>query len=410
MSEKPALIIGPESRFFRTDLMLESRLAKISRPPDGFRIDLVPVRTELLALAHQAQSEGRSVYLAEDLPDDLVEAAANHFGLEIIPKDEAAHDRLNARFGAGQWQLAPATPPTAPGFKTLLKPMRPHQWVKNILLFLPIVAAHAFSWDKLGLALLGFIAFSAAASSIYIVNDLLDLEADRLHATKKNRPFASGLVPLQTGLWEFVLLVGVALGISAVLGLTFAIVIVIYMVTSLLYSFRLKRMRWLDIGILAALYTLRVIGGAAASQVDTTIALLLFIFPVFLSLGAVKRLTEVTLATTDARLPGRGYARKDRGELLYVAVGAVIAALLAYFFYTIGSHAERRYPDQPLLQLAILPIAWWMIRMVRLGYLGQMDHDPIVFALRDRRGLGLIMIALSLMFWAAGLWQKWFGF
>jgi 4-hydroxybenzoate polyprenyltransferase len=410
MSDKPALIIGPDSDFFRTDPALELRLAKVSPPPDGFRVDLLPIRPDLLALAHQAQSQGRAVYLAADLPADMIAPAADHFGMEIIPKDESSESRFNLRFGPGNWELAKAPALARPGLRALLKPMRPHQWVKNILLFLPILAAHAFTWEALSLALLGFVAFSAAASSIYIVNDLLDLEADRLHATKKNRPFASGLVPLQTGLWEFAGLALMALGIAAFLGPVFAVVIVIYMVTSLLYSFRLKRMRWLDIGILAALYTLRVIGGAAAAQVDTTIALLLFVFPVFLSLGAVKRLTEVTLATSDARLPGRGYARKDRTELLYVAIGAVIAALLAYFFYTISAHAERRYPDQSLLQLALLPIAWWMIRMVRLGYHGQMDHDPIVFALRDRRGLGLIMFALSLMFWAAGLWQKWFGF
>jgi 4-hydroxybenzoate polyprenyltransferase len=179
-------------------------------------------------------------------------------------------------------------------------------------------------------------------------------------------------------------------------------------VTSLLYSFRLKRMRWLDIAILAALYTVRVIGGAAAAQVETTIYLLIFIYPVFLSLGAVKRLTEVTLAPDDGRLPGRGYARPDRQALLIFACGAVIAALVAFFAYTLTDHAHGRYPDRTILQLASLPIAWWMIRMVRLGYLGQQDHDPIVFALRDRRGLGLIMITLGLMFWAAGLWQAWF--
>jgi len=137
--------------------------------------------------------------------------------------------------------------------------------------------------------------------------------------------------------------------------------------------------------------------------------LIAFIFPTFLALGAVKRLTELTLATTDDRLPGRGYARPDRKALLRFAQLGVMAALLAFFLYSFSAQAVVLYPTQWLLWLALLPIAWWQIRMVRLGYRGKQDYDPILFAMKDKRGIGLLLITLSIMFYAAGLWQDWFG-
>ena len=137
--------------------------------------------------------------------------------------------------------------------------------------------------------------------------------------------------------------------------------------------------------------------------------MLIFIFPVFISLGCVKRLTELTLATSDARLPGRGYGRGDRGDLLNVAGLGTAGALLIFFLYTLSDQARALYPSQWILWVAMIPIAVWLIRMVRLGYFGKQDYDPIVFAMRDKRGIGLLLLTLSLMFYAAGLWQSWFG-
>jgi len=259
------------------------------------------------------------------------------------------------------------------------------------------------------MVLLGMAAFSAAASTIYIVNDLIDLEADRLHATKHRRPFASGAVPIQIGMLTCFGLGLIALGLSAMLGWAFLGVIVLYMTLSLAYSLRLKRLRWVDIATLASLYTLRVVAGALAVHVNVSSYLIIFIFPTFLCLGCVKRLTEVTLAKGDERLPGRGYGRPDRSDLLNVAVLGAVAALLIFFLYSFTEHAIERYPSRWLLWVAAIPLALWMFRMVWLGYKGKQDYDPIVFAMRDKRGLGLIMIMLAIMFYAAGLWQQWFG-
>ena len=203
---------------------------------------------------------------------------------------------------------------------------------------------------------------------------------------------------------------GVALGVGAYLGPKFLAITLLYVFLSVAYSMRLKRMRWVDIILLASLYSVRVVAGAAAAGVAVSGAMLFFIFPVFLTLGAVKRLTELTLARNDERLPGRGYGRPDRGKLLNFAVVSMISALVIFFIYSQSAQAMALYPDRWFLWLAILPLAAWLFRMVRLGYYGKQDYDPIVFALSDKRGISLILITLSLMFYAAGLWAQWFGF
>lgn len=238
---------------------------------------------------------------------------------------------------------------------------------------------------------------------------MLDLEADRLHATKHKRPFASGAVPIWVGMAAFVGLSVIALGLGLLIGPYFAAIVAVYMSLSLAYSLRLKRMRWVDIATLASLYTLRVVAGALAVDVNVSGYLLVFIFPTFLSLGCVKRLTEVTLAKGDERLPGRGYGRLDRPDLLNVAGVSAFAAVFIFLMYSFSGQAQDLYPTRWLLWVAAVPLAAWMVRMIWLGFYGKQDYDPIVFAMRDKFGLGLIMLMLALMFYAAGLWQQWVG-
>jgi 4-hydroxybenzoate polyprenyltransferase len=201
----------------------------------------------------------------------------------------------------------------------------------------------------------------------------------------------------------------IAVTVAAALNMSFLGVILLYMVTSLAYSLKLKRMRWVDVATLAALYTIRVIAGAAAAQVYVSIYMLIFIFPIFITLGCVKRLTELTLATSDERLPGRGYGRPDRDDLLNVAGLGTVGALLIFFLYSVSRQGQELYPTTWLLWAAMIPMALWLVRMVMLGWFGKQDYDPIVFAMRDKFGIGILMITLSLMFWAAGLWSQWFG-
>lgn len=428
---------------------LKAELARIAAP----RADLLPVNAEVLDLARAARAEGRQVVLASASDRRLVAALSEALDLggDVIAsegglnlKGDAKAQALVARFGEGGFDYAGneavdraiwdkaaeaivvGDPASAAALRqtgkpvteiegswtarSLIRSFRPHQWVKNSLLVLPMLAAHEFVLSTLLWVLAGIAAFSAAASCIYLVNDLLDLEADRLHRTKCKRPFASGAVPLSVGMLACLGLGAVALGLGALLGPAFLLVVVVYMVLSLAYSLRLKRMRWVDIATLATLYTLRVVAGAAASGVEASIFMLIFIFPVFLTLGCVKRMTELALATDDERLPGRGYGRTDMGDLLNMSGIGVAGALVIFFLYSFSPQAEVLYPSQWLLWVALLPIAWWLMRMVRLGWQGNMDYDPIVFALRDKRGIGLLLMTLAIMFYAAGIWQRWFGF
>lgn len=429
---------------------LKRKLAAIA----PLRTDLLPVSPELAELARSSVDAGRDVVLASASDARLVARLAADHGLSerVFASDGAVNLKgaakaraLVAAYGekgfdyAGNeavdrdiWAHAENAlvvgklPGVAqaltragqnvtefPGGwrgRDLIRALRPHQWVKNVLLLVPMLAAHDFTLATFLHVLVGIVAFSMAASSIYVVNDLLDLEADRLHPTKHRRPFASGAVPIQAGMWASGGLGLGALGLGLGLGVPFFWIVMLYMGLSLAYSLRLKRLRWIDIATLAALYTIRVVAGAAAGSVFVSGFLLVWIFPVFIALGGVKRLTELTLAKSDARLPGRGYGRPDRGDLLNMSILGVVGALLTFLMYTFSEQAQMLYPLRWLLWVAMLPMAAWLIRMVWLGYTGKQDYDPIVFAMKDIRGLGLIMLTLSLMFYAAGIWQHLFGF
>jgi len=412
------------------------------------RTDLLPVNADIAAMAVEAHEAGREVAIASASDIALVQPLADHYGIERVFASEggvnlkgaAKADALVAAYGekgfdyAGNdksdrkiWNHADraivvgAAGGGAKGLtkitqleggwspRAAIKAMRPHQWVKNVLLFVPMIAAHAFFLETFFAVCLGIVSFSAAASCIYIVNDLLDIEADRLHVKKCKRPFAAGTVPIPIGMMVCLGLGLVALSVALALSWEMFGGVAFYMVLSLAYSLRLKRMRWVDIATLATLYTLRVVAGAAASGVDASIYILVFIFPVFIALGCVKRMTELALAKDENTLPGRGYARRDMGDLLNMSALGMAGALVIFFLYSYSEQALALYPDQWLLWLALIPIAAWLYRMVRLGYMGLMDYDPIVFAMTDIRGIGYLLITLSLLFYAAGLWSDWFG-
>ena len=449
MGKDPLAVIQTSIRYLGQRQVLKQKLAEIA----DLRTDLLPVNSAVVELAKVAKAEGRDVVLASASDTSLVESLSKDHELSetvfastsaVNLKGAAKAGALVDAYGEGGFDYAgnesvdraiwdhasgavivgnlpdDAKALEAAGktvtqveggwtYADLMRALRPHQWVKNVLLFVPLIAAHSFGLGAWLWVLLGIAAFSAAASSIYIINDLLDLEADRLHATKFKRPFASGAVPIKVGMAAFVALSLFALGVGAIIGIQFMCVVAFYMALSLAYSLRLKRLRWVDIATLASLYTLRVIAGATAVDVVVSGHLLAFIFPTFLCLGCVKRLTEVTLAKGDERLPGRGYGRLDRGDLFNVACLGAVAAVAVFVFYSYSIQAIELYSTRWLMWVAAIPLSIWMIRMVWLGYSGKQDYDPIVFAMRDKMGLGLIMIMLSIMFYAAGLWQQWFG-
>ncbi|MEM9583413.1 MAG: UbiA family prenyltransferase [Pseudomonadota bacterium] len=448
MGRDPMATLRIVKSTFGDKAALKAQLADLARP----RVDLMPVEPSVEPMVEAARQQGVEIVLASASDYALVtELAAAH---EFSPRVFASKGNVNLRGEAKAQALVEAYGPRGfhyagnettdlaiwrqadeaiivghvPGARNeliadhgvtelaggwrwldLARALRPHQYVKNVLLLLPLIAAHQFGLIPFLTILLAIVAFSAAASCIYIVNDLLDLEADRLHIKKKNRPFASGAVPISVGMVTCAGLGVLALGVAASLNWAFFGIIVLYMSLSLAYSLRLKRLRWIDIATLAALYTIRVVAGATAAEIFVSGYMLVFIFPVFLTLGCVKRLTELTLAETDERLPGRGYGKPDRSDLMNVACIGMFAALLVFFMYSFTEQALTLYRTQWLLWVAMVPIAGWLWRMVSLGYKGKQDHDPIVFALKDRHGLSLIIFTVTIMFYAAGLFENAFG-
>ncbi|MDQ7079615.1 MAG: UbiA family prenyltransferase [Paracoccaceae bacterium] len=441
LGRKPIACLKAVLRNLGNRAALKRELAELS----SLRVELLPVNEQVAQLARRSRRRGRKVVLASGSDRRLVQALAQEHGIaeRVLASDGKTNltgrrkaEALVRAFGergfdyAGDsvvdlpvWEQAEnaiivghlpkvARRLAAKGVnveeirqtwnaRDLLRALRPHQWVKNILLFLPLIAAHQVHYAPMMIVFFAALAFSLAASTIYIVNDLLDLEADRLHPTKKNRPFAAGKVPIKGGMLMAVGLGIYSLVLAAIIGPMMLGVLALYMVLSLAYSLRLKRMRWIDIAMLAALYTLRVVAGAVAAHVPASGFLIAFIYPVFLTLGCVKRLTELTLAKGEARLPGRGYGRRDRGDLLNIAIIGMAGALLVFFLYSFSDMAAILYPSRWQLWLAMIPMGGWLFRMVLLGWKGKQDYDPIVFALRDKYGLALIALTLALMFSAA---------
>jgi 4-hydroxybenzoate polyprenyltransferase len=274
-------------------------------------------------------------------------------------------------------------------FKVLAKALRVHQWAKNVLVFVPLVASHKIFDAQLLLAGAGaFLAFSLCASSVYLLNDLLDLQDDRLHRSKRFRPLAAGSMPIMHALVLMPLLLVLAAVMAIVLlPWQFLGVLAVYYVLTLAYSLRLKRVVMLDVVTLAMLYTVRVIAGAAALALAPTFWILAFCMFIFLSLAFVKRYTELRDARLQGRVQkaaGRGYYPSDF-ELLAALGGAAgyISVLVLALYINDASHWELyRHPEWMWAACPLL--LFWLSRVWLLAHRGEMHDDPIVFAFRDR--------------------------
>jgi len=267
-----------------------------------------------------------------------------------------------------------------------LDSLRPVQWVKNLLIFLPLVTSHRIGDPgDLASAFRMFIAFSLVASCIYVVNDVVDVDADRMHPRKSLRPFASGRLPLVYGVLIPVLLAALAALVAAPLPAGAGAVLALYAVLALVYSFRLKRLVLLDVMTLALLYTLRIVAGHAATGIPYSPWLLSFAVFAFFSLAFCKRVSELhNLHLRGGRsAPGRGYGTDDRLVVTVAGVASGFAACIIFLLY-LGSDAVLKLYGQPeLLWLLVPAFLYWICRIWILSGRGQMDEDPIIFALRD---------------------------
>ena len=286
------------------------------------------------------------------------------------------------------------------GWVDYVKAARLHQWLKNVLIFVPALAAHRIGdMATLWSCLLAFLAFGLCASSVYVLNDLLDLPSDRKHERKRKRPFASGRLPV----WQGALMVPLLLLCSAAIATTlhpdFQAVLALYLAVTLAYSVSLKNRPIFDVIVLACLYTLRVIAGAAAARIQPSFWLLAFSLFLFLSLALVKRYSElrIVLARSEHMAAGRGYDVTDLPLLAALGVSAGMAACLVLALYLNSPEVAQMYVT-PYLLWAIVPLLLhWISRIWMKTHRGLMHDDPVVFAARDAQSLIIVALAALIM-------------
>ncbi|WP_102959014.1 UbiA family prenyltransferase [Mangrovicella endophytica] len=415
----------------------------------AFDASLLPYRESVIAELDEARRAGRRVVLATGANERFAAEIAEHLGIfddvmastpevnltshrklerivaecgedgfdyygnsreDLVLLDQAAHavvvvpDRAAHRWhkSSGSHRIDDEMRRLRPAVKA----MRPHQWMKNLLIFVPIALTHEFFNASLLLAgLAAFFSFSFAASAVYILNDLLDLSSDRRHKTKRMRPFASGRVPIPTGLAMAGGLLAVSIAIALLLPWQFGAALAAYMVATTAYSFFLKRMLLIDVLALASLYTVRIVAGGFAAGVESSFWLLTFSGFFFMSLALVKRFTELQDFGTGAERSktGRGYVDADFETLAQAGMSSGFVSVLVLALY-IQSDAVRELYREPYLIWPLCPIVLYIIvRIWVLARRGEMHEDPVVFMLRDWRsqiviGLGAMMFLLASYF------------
>ena len=394
----------------------------------------IPLREETVALIEEAQAAGRPVYLASASERGLVEALACRIGgiagvfttdLGVNLSGHARARRLVAELGekgfdyVGDepvdfpiWQVArtvivisrsrtfsrrlvqafpeaQVVATTKVRARDILNALRPHQWVKNILVFAALVAGHHFGSADILAASLAFACFSMAASGAYIINDLLDLPADRAHPRKQRRPFASGAVPLMVGVALAAILWVAAFALSFTLPPRFSLVLLAYLVTTFAYSLFLKRKLGIDIVVLGGLYALRVYGGLVAIGALQAPWFLMFSLFLFMSLAIVKRCSELTanLHLNNANIAGRGYRAEHLHVLFSFGAAAGYGSVFVFVLYLSSPEVQALYTHPYRLWLVCPFLIYWISRIFILANRNQLHEDPVVFAVTDRVSL-----------------------
>jgi 4-hydroxybenzoate polyprenyltransferase len=339
--------------------------------------------------------EGGFDYVGNDLPDLNVWAQAHTAHVVDAPAPVLAKVQTQGHVGHVFDSKLPAS------WMAMLKAMRLHQWMKNLLVFVPLMAAHQYAVvSRDGFALMAFVVFSLTASSVYLLNDLVDVQDDRHHVRKRQRPFASGALSLAAGwvMWPVLLLVAVVLSALS-MPVLFSAGLGVYFVLTVAYSLSLKQLAVVDVLTLAALYTLRIIAGAAAIEVAVSFWLLLFSMFIFLSLALIKRYSELKVARDAGKtgaLRGRGYEPEDLELVSSLGGSAGFIAVLVLALYIQDGQAAHLYATPQLIWLACPVMLFWISRAWLIAHRGRMHDDPIVFALKDKVswGVGVFMLAV----------------
>jgi len=398
----------------------------------------LPYRAWLVSELKLCRAAGRKVVLAATTDAEVAESAAKHLALfdavytsdgASAPGSPALRDTLLAAFPDGfdyaghSEQDAPMLHAATRGYligasagairaargsaqevavvsrrpsvlRALVSELRPHQWAKNALVILPVLLAPSTPpVSTLARGLLAAMTFSLCASAGYVFNDLLDLDADRVHTVKAKRPFASGALPIVLGFPLFLGLLVLSFSLAvALLPTAFVAMLALYFVGTLSYSLYLKRLLLLDVLVLAGLYTHRILSGGIATEVRVSAWLLGFSMFLFTSLAFAKRFVELHALTSDEKVKNRGYFRVDIPMVTSMGTASGYIAALVFMLYVDSSAVRESYREPTLLWLVLPALLYWLGRIWLLAGRGQMQEDPVKFALRDRKSLTCIAI------------------
>ncbi|WP_321365222.1 UbiA family prenyltransferase [uncultured Celeribacter sp.] len=411
----------------------KAALKRVLAENSNIDVTTLPYNDEVLHRIRAWRAEGGRTALVTATDQGLADQIAAHLGLfdDVIGSDGASNlkgatkaETLVARYGQGGftymgdhaadlavWSVAGgaitvhAKPDLkervacdgpvehierpARDLKPYFKAIRPHQWLKNILIFFPMLAAHDLSFVIFFRAFIAFVTFSLIASSVYVLNDLLDLKGDRAHPRKRLRPFAAGTIPIARGTVMAISLFLTGLIPAIWLGAAFLKIMLVYYVLTMAYSLYLKRQLVIDIFALAGLYTIRIIAGGTSSAIPMSVWLLAFSIFFFFSLAAVKRQAELVdnLKSGKLKAHGRGYHVDDVPVVTMMALASGYVSVLVMTLYISSSNVLDLYPQPGYLWGACLVLLFWISRMVMTTHRGQMDDDPVLYAAKDKVGL-----------------------
>jgi 4-hydroxybenzoate polyprenyltransferase len=436
LRERPLKILALPFWLLRGKAYLKARIADHVQPDAA----LLPYNKNFLNWLREERDAGAVLTLCTAADTRIAKAVAEHVGLfddvnasDRVLNNAAENKRalLDAKYGIGSWDYAGNSsedlkvwggarraivvnasksvgkrasmfssikvfPPSRPNALSLWRRvLRVHQWLKNLLLFVPLLAAHQigslYSLSKLTLA---FVAFSLCASAVYIANDLIDLESDRKHPRKRHRPFASAAVSIKTGVSLTPMLVFASFCVGWMVGKPFIVWLAAYFLLTCAYSLVLKRLVLVDCLTLAALYTLRIIAGAAAVSIDLSFWLLAFSLFIFLSLAFLKRFAELQVQANagNSHAHGRDYAVTDASLVQTLGVTAGYASVLILALYLQGETVAALYSQPELIWITIPLIIFWVSWAWLKAHRGQMHDDPIVFAIKDTASITVAVL------------------
>ena len=428
--------------------VLKSNLAKRV----SLNVALLPYNQVLIEWLKEQKADGKKIVLTTAADQHIANAVASHLGLfdDVFASDGKTNNAsfnkahlLNNLFGQSSWDyvgnskadlevwksanhaivvnastsiikkvhktagnvslILSARPVTANDW---LKVFRVHQWLKNLLIFVPLLAAHQITnLEALWMLVEAFVAFSFCASAVYIANDLLDLDSDRLHPRKYRRPFASGNIPISSGFFLAPILALLSLSTALWVSHTFTLWLAGYFAVTCVYTLWIKKLILVDCLTLAGLYTLRIIAGASVVSVAVSFWLLSFSVFIFLSLAFVKRFAELQ-AQADAGgniVQGRGYMVSDQSMIQTLGVTAGYASVLVFALYLQSESVLTLYAQPELIWLSVPLMLFWVSWIWMKAHRGQMHDDPIVFAIKDKVSLSVaVLVFLSFLLASKG--------